>query len=108
MPLYLLHFEPPCKHARHYLGYARCINKRVSRHIAGNGSGLVRAAVQAGCSVTVVRTFDGGGNAESDLKRSYRSQTRLCPACNPNATRLAKVYRSKCVCNSIPNTRKDN
>jgi hypothetical protein len=33
--IYLLHFDPPYKHAGHYLGYASDIDRRISEHQTG-------------------------------------------------------------------------
>ena len=68
--MYLLHFEPAyraatvtggVKEAGHYLGScAGDAATRLAEHVAGRGSPLVRAAVQAGSTVSVVRTWRGG------------------------------------------------
>lgn len=91
--LYLLHFDPAYRHARHYLGYTDDLPKRFALHIRGNGSPLVKAAVKNGSRITLVRIWAGDGNAERELKRLH-SSVILCPMCNPKAAGRMKVYRS--------------
>lgn len=81
--LYLLHFEPAYEHARHYLGYADSIPRRVREHFAGGSkaSPLVRAALEAGSRVTVTRVWLGGSR---DLERRLKRRGGLsssCPTC---------------------------
>jgi hypothetical protein len=51
--VYVLHFEPAYKHARHYIGWTSDtdVTARLNVHLQGRGSPLVRAAVQAGVEV---------------------------------------------------------
>jgi hypothetical protein len=78
--IYLLHFDRPLHHARHYLGYAADIDKRVARHWAGHGSRLVRAVMQAGIGVKVVCRWDGDRHLERKL-HNRKNSSRLCPIC---------------------------
>lgn len=83
--LYLLHFSRRLRHAGHYLGYADDVERRVAQHIACGvkASPLVRAAIAAGATVELVRTWPGGDrNLERRLKRQNHGP-RLCPVCNP-------------------------
>lgn len=94
--LYLLHFAPRYRHAGHYLGYTEDLVARIRLHLRGRGSPLVKAAVKAGCKVTLVRLWNADGNAEQELKRQG-SRARLCPLCNPKAHQRAKFYPTKFV-----------
>lgn len=91
--IYVLHFEPAYrapigdtgrfKTAGHYLG--SCLgtpHRRLEEHLAGAGSPLVRAAVAAGCKVTLAAAFPGGRQLERQLKRRHH-HARLCTVCNP-------------------------
>ena len=72
--IYLLHLEPRYLHAGHYLGWALDIDRRVREHLQGGtkASPLVRAALAAGCEVTLVRTWpDHDRTEERRLKRSH-------------------------------------
>ena len=90
--VYLLHFEPAYKHAQHYLGMAdiHTIDGRIKTHLRGSGSPLVRAAVDAGSTITLTRVWQTYGRhhahmLERRLKHSH--MTKLCPLCNPAAPR---------------------
>lgn len=48
MTIYLIHFEKPYKHARHYLGYTNDLEKRLARHRNGNGARLIDVINNAG------------------------------------------------------------
>jgi predicted GIY-YIG superfamily endonuclease len=67
--LYLLHFDPRYRHAGHYLGYTEDLPKRFALHIQGKGSPLVKAAVNNGSRIVLVRVWDEDGNAEQEIKR---------------------------------------
>ena len=63
--IYLLHFERPYHHARHYLGCTDDLVRRLREHLAGKrmgGSPLIEAARDVGIGITLVRlwswTFD--------------------------------------------------
>lgn len=79
---YLLHFEPRYAHAGHYLGVSdHDVPGRIAYHVAGRGSPLVRAVVQAGGHVFHVRTFPGlTRDGERRLKRQG-GLSRHCPVC---------------------------
>lgn len=81
--IYLLHLDPPYKHAKHYLGWTgkEDVYDRVLQHVAGRGSPLVRAAVQAGSLVVVARTWADSDRFEERRLKGH-SSTRYCPICN--------------------------
>lgn len=81
MAVYLLHFERPYKHARHYLGYSSNLTARLRKHRAGNGARLITVITQAGIGWEVARVWpDGGRDLERTLKARH-SGVRLCPIC---------------------------
>ena len=79
--VYLLHFERPYWHARHYLGIALDGDpqRRLQEHLSGQGSPLVRAVVAAGIGVDLVLTMPG----DRALERRWHNRhgTRVCPRC---------------------------
>ena len=101
MPLYLIHLDPPLKHARHYLGFVQrrqdmtvdeAVATRLDYHRAGRGSRFLKAAYAAGCVLKVVRTWeDGTQNDERRLKG--HSSTPLCPICNPRWEKRGRLRR---------------
>lgn len=82
--VYLLHFDTPLKHARHYLGWSIDVESRLKHHLKGTGAKIVAAAVRAGIKVSLVRQWvDKDRNFERQLKNQNNSP-RLCPVCNPS------------------------
>lgn len=88
--VYLLHFDPPVAHARHYVGLVResTVEERLGQHLTKKGSPLVRAAVEAGSVVTLVKTWPGDASLERHLKDAKNSH-RHCPRCRLDYNRRA-------------------
>jgi hypothetical protein len=88
---YLIHIDPPYKHARHYKGWTdRPVEQRLADHLAGRGALLTRLAVRAGSRLTLARVWP---NTTKDREDSIKRQDgkRMCPECGvkPAAPRLA-------------------
>lgn len=81
--LYILHFDRPYYHARHYLGSTGDLKKRVSHHMYGHGSGaaLTDAIRRAGIGFVVADAWPGNQDREYQLKNHYKNTPRLCPIC---------------------------
>lgn len=88
--VYLLHFDPAYRHARHYLGYTDFLKRRVAHHRNGTGANLTKYAARAGCELIIARTWKGDRSVERKLKHAGH-HSRLCPLCNPNARNRGKV-----------------
>lgn len=84
--IYLVHLHQPYRHARHYLGWAADVERRLAEHRAGCGSPLLRAASAAGISFDVVRTWPGTRFEERRLHRFKNTPARLCPTCRDEPT----------------------
>lgn len=80
--VYLIHFERPYEHARHYLGHTEDLAARLQAHRSGNGARLMEVVTQAGIDWTLVRTWEGSRDLERKLK-AHKHAPRLCPICNP-------------------------
>lgn len=81
--VYLIHFEKPFHHARHYLGFCEDgnLDKRMACHRSGNGSRLMAAVSRAGIAWSVVRTWEGvDRNFERSLK-NRKEGPKFCPTC---------------------------
>jgi predicted GIY-YIG superfamily endonuclease len=79
--VYLIHFEPPFRHAKHYLGYCDGpVEDRLARHNAGHGARLTRAAVRAGCRLVLARTWEGDRDRERQIHR-WKCGPKNCPVC---------------------------
>lgn len=84
--VYLIHFDTPLHHARHYLGWASNLKHRIDQHKAGTGARLMSVVAAQGISWQVARTWKGDRTIEARLKR-YHGSVKLCPICNPHMKR---------------------
>ena len=94
--VYLIHFDLPYRHARHYLGWTRDLSARLSDHASGRGARLMAVVTAAGIGWDVVRTWNGTRSDERRLKRRG-GRARLCPIClnsAPPAPYLAPAFRA--------------
>lgn len=79
--IYLLHFDRPFHHTRHYVGWTeREVEARIAEHSAGRGTPLVAAIVAAGVGFQVARTWRGTRNDKRTIK-AQRNTPRVCPLC---------------------------
>ena len=80
--VYLIHFDRPLHHARHYLGYCAdgTLEVRLIRHRAGRGARLLAVLRELNIGWRVVRVFEGDRRFERRLKA--RGSPRLCPVCS--------------------------
>jgi hypothetical protein len=79
--VYVLHFDPAYHHARHDVGWTvGDVQARISTHLQGTGSPLIRAAVGAGVSLQLAATMPGSRVLERRLKRWHKT-TQFCPTC---------------------------
>lgn len=103
MTVYVLHFDPPYQHARHYIGYTPdpTHTRRVREHMemGTKGSPLVRAALQAGCEVVVAAVYPGAGRDYEAWLKARRDTRRWCPTCGvfskpePSPERMTSRFR---------------
>ena len=93
--------------ARHYLGYAEDIGRRLERHMAGNGGKLVACWNRLGVSWVPARVWPGKGYEYEKYLKAKKCGPRLCPICQ-EAThvermdivvcgRLAEMFRNESV-----------
>ena len=84
MTVYLIHIDPPYKHARHYIGYTAepaTFADRFKAHLFGNGSPLLRAASEAGCALQVAHIWPDGDRRFERYLKDRRDTARYCPKC---------------------------
>ena len=79
--VYLLHLDPPYRHARHYLGWTRDLAARLEAHRAGQGARLMEVVKQAGGGFHLARTWPGGRDRERAIKDRHEAP-KLCPECS--------------------------
>jgi hypothetical protein len=80
--VYLLHFDRPYRHARHYLGWCRAgrLDERLAEHRAGRGARLMAVIKDAGIGFELARTWPGPRALERRLKNCHNTP-RKCPLC---------------------------
>lgn len=80
--IYLVHFDEPYKHARHYLGFAPGdVDERMVKHMLGTGSNLMRVVSAVGISWRLARLWKGTRADERRLKNGKQAP-RYCPICS--------------------------
>lgn len=82
--IYLLHFDSPLSHARHYLGFCTAYERLDSRfeyHAKGNGSRLLAAVQERGITWRLARLWRGTRNDERAFKNLHAAK-KYCPLCS--------------------------
>jgi hypothetical protein len=78
--VYLLHFDRPYKHARHYIGWADDLGKRLAVHGTKHGARLLAVLRAEGIGWQLARTWPGDRNRERQIK-TQGGASRVCPLC---------------------------
>jgi predicted GIY-YIG superfamily endonuclease len=81
--VYLIHFDRPYQHARHYLGTTNNLERRLREHAGGTfygGARLMEVIIAAGITWRVAMIWEGGRELEQQLK-AWHNGCRLCPIC---------------------------
>ena len=79
--VYLLHFDRPYQHARHYTGWTGDdVLDRIERHATGRGARLMTVIHQAGIGFILARLCEGTRDTERAIKNSGGA-VRYCPLC---------------------------
>ncbi len=81
--IYMLHFERPYRHARHYVGWTDDLLDRLDHHATGTGARLMAVIWHAGIGFTCVRICEGTRHTERAIKDAHCTP-RYCPACTPH------------------------
>jgi predicted GIY-YIG superfamily endonuclease len=80
MVVYLLHFDRPYRHAKHYLGSCQDLERRLTQHGKGRGARLLEVVQAVGIGWQLARTWCGGKKRERQLK-NQGGASRRCPIC---------------------------
>lgn len=96
--IYIIHFDQPFHHARHYVGYCQegGLTTRIDQHRSGTGSVLLRHLNEVGITWRVVNLIHGGDRVmERTIKRTNHVN-RWCPFCRTtHGHSTYKVQRGK-------------
>jgi predicted GIY-YIG superfamily endonuclease len=80
--VYLLHFSSPYKHAKHYIGYADYIDKRIQHHKHGTGARLCKVVSDAGIELIKARVWEGQDRTFERRLKNCKKPSDFCPLCN--------------------------
>lgn len=85
MSIYLLHFDRPFGHARHYLGFADGdtvnLERRMKQHGTARGAKLMVAVKKAGITWQTARIWPDGTRTEERRLKNCGGSARQCPIC---------------------------
>src|SRR5260370_33735510 len=81
--VYLIHFNEPYKHARHYLGSTACLESRLQLHKNGNGARLMEVVTDAGIYWQVSSLWTCQASLEMRLLeprvKHWHGSNQFCP-----------------------------
>ena len=83
--IYLLHFDKPLAHARHYIGFSNNLDARLEHHRNGTGARITQVLRERGITFTLAATWKGERQDERRLHR--RGKTAICPICTAKPRR---------------------
>lgn len=87
--VYLLHFDTPYKHAKHYLGWTSDLDSRLAAHRAGTGARLMAVLHDAGIGWTLARTWQPATRSRERQIKAQGGASRCCPMCGHTARKSA-------------------
>jgi predicted GIY-YIG superfamily endonuclease len=79
--VYLLHFDTPLKHARHYTGWSANLSLRLAEHASGHGARLTEVVAGLGIGWTLARTWPNVTRAYERKLKNQGGASRRCPLC---------------------------
>lgn len=97
--VYILHFERPFKHARHYVGYcedSRFDERMKEHHAARYQDSFMGKVNAAGIKWEVARVIPGADeNLERRIKFIWKRTAALCPCCTekPKEIKIGTGYQ---------------
>lgn len=81
--VYLIHFDRPYHHARHYVGFTSDPDRRFNEHENGNmSSPLLKTATAAGIKWEVVRTWSDKTREFERSIKTMKNTPKYCPECS--------------------------
>jgi predicted GIY-YIG superfamily endonuclease len=91
--VYLLHLDPPYKHARHYLGWAADLAARLAEHEHGQGARLLAVQKAAGGTWHLARTWPGATRNDERRIKDTGHVPHYCPDCQPERSAARRTAR---------------
>lgn len=96
---YLVHLDPPYKHAKHYLGFAEGgeegLKHRLDEHTEGRGARLLAVVKAAGGAWHLTRTWPSTTRSFERQIKDTRHVPRYCPDCQPDRAAARREARAQ-------------
>lgn len=86
--VYLLHFDKPYKHARHYIGYADRLKARLQHHEQGTGARLMQVLKENGITWQLARVWKKQDRHFERSLKNKKCTPKLCPICRDHKKRV--------------------
>lgn len=87
--IYLLHFDRPYKHAKHYLGWTNNLEQRLTDHRAGTGARLMAVLAREGIGFTLARIWQPADRRRERQIKNQGGLSRSCPECGVRPVKAA-------------------
>jgi hypothetical protein len=78
---YLIHFDQPYGHARHYIGWCRVLSWRMAHHRAGTGARLLQVVNEAGIGWRCVWVWPMTDRRFERRLKNRGGAAGICPRC---------------------------
>lgn len=90
--VYVIHFDKPYKHAKHYTGIAINVEARMKKHRSGQGARLMKIIKEhnIGFQYSIIKeglTFSEAHAYEKYLKTKIKKPQRYCSICKQEKLR---------------------
>lgn len=79
--VYLLHFDTPFAHAKHYTGWTGNLPLRLLEHAAGRGARLTEVVADAGITWRLARAWPNATRTDERRLKNQGGAARRCPLC---------------------------
>ncbi len=79
--VYILHFDRPLAHARHYTGWSSDLPARLAAHERGAGARLVEVIRDLGIGWTLAGVWSGATRTDERRMKRRGGAARVCPVC---------------------------
>lgn len=93
--VYLIHFDRPYKHAKHYVGWAKSLEARIAHHRNGTGARLLQVLNEAGIGWEVVRTWPNTTREFERHLKDTRHVSHYCPRDQPERAAARREARKE-------------
>lgn len=78
--IYLIHFDEPYRHARHYTGWTRDLPARLRAHANGTGARLMEVITDNGITWQLAKVYEGD-RTEERRRKNQKKPRDWCPVC---------------------------